>query len=64
MAGGGCKESTWGKVDPKFEVVRGGELEIVWKWDFCPPSDRYGAYTFIIDLGWKQLVGGIKRVMG
>jgi hypothetical protein len=63
-ADGGCKESAWGEIDLIFEVVRGWELEIAWKWGFCPPSDGYGAYTFVIAPGWKRLAGGIKRVHG
>jgi len=64
MAGGGCKESAWGKIDSIVEVVRGRELEITRKWGLCPPSDGYGAYTFVIAPGWKRLARGINRVHG
>jgi hypothetical protein len=50
-AGGGYKESAWGEIDSIFEVVRGRELEIARKWGFCPPSDGYGVYTFVIAPG-------------
>ena len=50
-AGGGRNESAWGKINSIFEVVRGRELEITRKWGFCPPSDGYGVYAFVIAPG-------------